>query len=599
MSAPVHAGGGWGSAWLMLALAVPTHALPMAMLSAASASPPGAVANAAASAEQAGADTAKPEPAATKPKPAATKPSGTAAPPRAPVAAKPRPAPTKPSGTAAPPRAPVAAKPRPAPTKPSGTAAPPRARVAAKPVSPGGMTRRVASQAEGRATALRAAVDSARVPAGLGVAWAPVARLNGVPVVGVNDLARLLGATKFWRADVRKIVLRSGEHRLAFTVDNPFVLIDDRTVQLEHMVVLRSGELQIPVEFMRQLPQDGTWPRLAYDADSRQLRIAPAAGFVGAPRVETRGALTVLVVPSEHAGVAAVTGQSRARFRLRVAGALAGALPDSLPDDGLVRDLQVSPVPGGLTLELALDPAAVGWRLERDPVAGRIELTFGRIAHGFQPFATEGAPGPRLLRTVVLDPGHGGSDVGVREGGVEEKALTLELARMVAEELLKRGQVRALLTRRDDQDLTPDARAETANRAHADAVLSLHFETLPDARATGRLAWCPPARPAAGAPPAAGLVALLPWRDIALERAVESRGLAESVTAALERRGFGPTRVRERLPLALVGVQAPGVLLECGTLTNADERARLLAPGGLRALAVAIAEGVLSWQRNP
>ena len=590
MSAPVRSGGGWGSSWLMLALAVLTPALPMAMVSAASASAPSTVANAAASADQTGAGTAEPKPAATQPKPAAAKPKPAATKPTA-AAAKPKLAATKP--------APAAAKPKPAPTTRSGTATPPRARVAAKPVLPGGMTRRVPSQAESRATALRAAVDSARVPAGLGVAWAPVARLNGVPVVGVNDLARLLGATKFWRADVRKIVLRSGEHRLAFTVDNPFVLVDDRTVQLEHMVVLRSGELQIPVEFMRQLPQDGTWPRLAYDADSRQLRIAPAAGFVGAPRVETRGALTVLVVPSEHAGVAAVTGQSRARFRLRVAGALAGALPDSLPDDGLVRDLQVSPVPGGLTFELALDPAAVGWRLERDPVAGRVELTFGRIAQGFQPFATEGAPGPRLLRTVVLDPGHGGSDAGVREGGVEEKALTLELARMVAEELLQRGHVRAVLTRRDDQDLTPDARAETANRAHADAVLSLHFETLPDARATGRLAWCPPARPSGSAPPAAGLVALVPWRDIALERAVESRGLAESVTAALERRGFGPTSVRERLPLALVGVQAPGVLLECGTLTNADERARLLAPGGLRALAVAIAEGVLSWQRNP
>lgn len=33
-------------------------------------------------------------------------------------------------------------------------------------------------------------------------------------------------------------------------------------------------------------------------------------------------------------------------------------------------------------------------------------------------------------------------------------------------------------------------------------------------------------------------------------------------------------------------------------LSNPDDRARLLAPGGLKALAVAIAEGVLAWQRN-
>ena len=97
---------------------------------------------------------------------------------------------------------------------------------------------------------------------------------------------------------------------------------------------------------------------------------------------------------------------------------------------------------------------------------------------------------------------------------------------------------------------------------------------------------------------AVGLVTLTPWRDVALARAVESRGLAESLTAAIEHRGLGPANVRERLPLALVGVLSPGVLLECGTLSNPGERARLLSPDGLRQLAGAIAEGVLAWQRN-
>jgi N-acetylmuramoyl-L-alanine amidase len=57
-------------------------------------------------------------------------------------------------------------------------------------------------------------------------------------------------------------------------------------------------------------------------------------------------------------------------------------------------------------------------------------------------------------------------------------------------------------------------------------------------------------------------------------------------------------RVRERLPMALLGVTAPGVLLECGTLSNAAERARLLAPNGLRLLAAAITDGLIAWQRG-
>src|SRR5207249_3755858 len=86
-----------------------------------------------------------------------------------------------------------------------------------------------------------------------------------------------------------------------------------------------------------------------------------------------------------------------------------------------------------------------------------------------------------------------------------------------------------------------------------------------------------------------GLVSLRPWRDAAVEHAVESRGLAESITGALERRGFGPASVRERLPLPLVGVHPPGILLDCGALSTPEERARLLASGGLRALAAGTA----------
>jgi N-acetylmuramoyl-L-alanine amidase len=444
--------------------------------------------------------------------------------------------------------------------------------------------------------------DVLPVPDQNSVSSTVVGRVDGVPVVGANELARLLGATKFWRADVRKLLLRSGERQLTFTADNPFVIVDDHTVRLANRVVTRSGELQIPVEVVSVLPVIGGWPRLAYDADARLLRVAPAAGFVGTPRVELRGGLTVLVVPSERADAAAVVGRSRARFRLRVAGGLAGVLPDSLPDAALVRDLAVSRTAEGLTFELAVDAAAMGWRLERDAVAGHVTVAFSRaVAEGFEAFASEGAPGPRVLRTVVIDPGHGGTDAGVQADGRDEKSLTLELAGLVAAELTRRAGIHVQLTRRDDRDLTQEMRAEAANHAHADAVLSLHFELLADARARGTLAWCPPAalHPlSGGGVQAAGLVALLPWRDVALERAVESRGLAESVISALERKGFGPANVRERLPLALVGVQPPGVLLECGTLSNPEERARLLAPGGLQALAVAIADGVLAWQRN-
>ena len=468
-----------------------------------------------------------------------------------------------------------------------------------------------AARAWAAETRASAAAASARVPAGLGVPAVPVTSMDGVPVVGANDLARLIGASRTWRADVRKLGFKLGEHRITFTDGNPFVIVDDHMLRLEHAVRSRAGEMQIPVEFARLLPEGPGWPRLAYGAEAGELRVAPALGFIGSPRVVAHGGVTSLVIPAEHSEGAVVVGRSRARFRLRVAGALVGALPDSLPDDALLRDLAVSLTAGGVTFELAVDPTATGWRLERDASAGGVTLLLARGAGGFDEFAPEGAPGPRVLRTLVLDPGHGGADPGAQADGADEKSLALELARAVADELHRRSTVRVVLTRADDRDLPQEARAEAANRAQADAVLSLHFGATADgagpAPGGGPVAWCAPAAPTSGGGAeyagdgpenAAGVLGLLPWRYAALPRAVESRGLAESVTSALARNGFGPTSVRERLPFALLGVHAPGVLLECGSLTDPGEMSRLLSPGGLKKLAAAIADGVLAWQRG-
>jgi N-acetylmuramoyl-L-alanine amidase len=102
------------------------------------------------------------------------------------------------------------------------------------------------------------------------------------------------------------------------------------------------------------------------------------------------------------------------------------------------------------------------------------------------------------LKTIVLDPGHGGDDPGVIAGSAVEKDLALALARLLRPELERRLGARVLLTRDQDRDLSAEARAEFANRIHADLVLSLHFDGFPDARARGATGYCAPATFAAG-----------------------------------------------------------------------------------------------------
>jgi N-acetylmuramoyl-L-alanine amidase len=130
-------------------------------------------------------------------------------------------------------------------------------------------------------------------------------------------------------------------------------------------------------------------------------------------------------------------------------------------------------------------------------------------------------------------------------------------------------------------------------------VLSLHFDGVTSAAKRGATAFCPPAiagAASAASASATSTIEVLPWRDAALRHAVESRALAERILASIDLRLPGPTRLREMLPCPLLGVDAPGLLLECATLTSEADRARVTSAAGLSELATAIVDGIEAFQ---
>ena len=78
---------------------------------------------------------------------------------------------------------------------------------------------------------------------------------------------------------------------------------------------------------------------------------------------------------------------------------------------------------------------------------------------------------------ISLDPGHGGVDSGAEANGTSEKKLTLELAKMLKEELLKYDNVDVKLTRRKDKFVSLQKRTRKALNQKADLMISLHFDS--------------------------------------------------------------------------------------------------------------------------
>lgn len=82
---------------------------------------------------------------------------------------------------------------------------------------------------------------------------------------------------------------------------------------------------------------------------------------------------------------------------------------------------------------------------------------------------------------VVIDPGHGGSDVGAEYDGRFEKDDNLALAILVNEKLNDMG-IDSVLTRDKDKKLSLEKRCKIANKKKADAFVSLHRNSADGAK---------------------------------------------------------------------------------------------------------------------
>lgn len=92
---------------------------------------------------------------------------------------------------------------------------------------------------------------------------------------------------------------------------------------------------------------------------------------------------------------------------------------------------------------------------------------------------------PLKGKTIVLDPGHGGIDVGTTSIiGTHEKTLTLETAKVVEQKLENAG-ANVIMTRTNDIYISLPQRAEVANKNHADAFISFHYNWINDPSVNG------------------------------------------------------------------------------------------------------------------
>lgn len=200
------------------------------------------------------------------------------------------------------------------------------------------------------------------------------------------------------------------------------------------------------------------------------------------------------------------------------------------------------------------------------------------------------------IRTIVIDPGHGGNDQGARSrSGIREKTVVLDVSKRL-EALLKKHGFRASLVRTSDATVSLDQRVSIARERGADLFVSVHFNAVANARgARGIETYCLTPSGAASTASSKPLTSWLPGNNNDSFNML----LAYSIQRNVLRVTGAPDRgVRRARFYVLQHVKCPAVLVECGFLSNTAEAEKVATASYRESLASGICNGILTYQRT-
>jgi N-acetylmuramoyl-L-alanine amidase len=218
------------------------------------------------------------------------------------------------------------------------------------------------------------------------------------------------------------------------------------------------------------------------------------------------------------------------------------------------------------------------------------------------------------VKTVVIDPGHGGHDAGaLGPTGLKEKDVNLKIAKALKSNIEQDGQnigiTRVILTRNDDRFIPLEERTAIAKKLNADLFVSIHCNAAKNKNAYGIETYIlsftkdPDALAVAARENATTTRGLSDLKDIIQKyilssKIEESKRLASHVQTSVvsnisnNYRPVNNKGVKKAPFIVLIGADIPSILVESSFITNPREEKRLRSQSYVNEIAEGIYSGL-------
>ncbi|MFQ5906806.1 MAG: N-acetylmuramoyl-L-alanine amidase [bacterium] len=429
--------------------------------------------------------------------------------------------------------------------------------------------------------------------------------------MSVDALARVLKGDFEWdeRLHAGRVTVRG--HSVVLIPDNPFVSVDNSLISVPVTPQFHGGKLMVSVLTVPAIFSKASGKRVVWYPEVRMLSIGRGAANIKGIRFLSSPSETRVVLDLARPLKYRASSLSQDRYEIFLGGGVLNSRDISKTEcPGLVRSVVADNTEDGarVVINLAKKNVKPKTVLLRDP--DRLLLTF-------TPAKNRIVQDRRALKVVVIDPGHGGKDPGaVGQRGLEEKTVTLDIAKRVAELVEERLGIDAVLTRSTDEFVSLKERADIANKKKADLFVSIHCNSSEKQKSRGtetyflsvaKTDWARAveARENAvikfelpeGARDVTSLEYIL-WDMAQNEFVNESSELAESVHEELTARFAIEDRgLKQAEFYVLKGCFMPAILVEVAFLSNRKEEKLLRKKSFRQKAAEAIYEGIKEFKR--
>ncbi|HXH93753.1 MAG TPA: N-acetylmuramoyl-L-alanine amidase [Thermoanaerobaculia bacterium] len=441
-----------------------------------------------------------------------------------------------------------------------------------------------------------------------------IAQQNGQTYFAADEVIAALGGTLTHEGNGFKASLNNSV--AAFGTDSRFAVVKDDLIEMPVPPVTIDNRPFVPWQFfqgflLRSSGLDATW-----DPAARLLQIHPAQTTAVGIQVSVANVqgisklVLTLTAPAEYA-IVKEPGAYTVRFKT----AIKAPYVEQAHEDPYVA--KTSFIGNDLRIQLtAPDVVGDAYRLE-NPFRIVLDLRKGAAA-------APGTPQPVMssrpvespgIHTIVIDPGHGGKEVGaIGPGGLMEKDATLAVCRLLAASLEARLKTRVVLTRNDDTVVPLDQRTAIANQYHADLFLSVHMNAAIVKGAHGAETYFLSldasdklaekaaevennAAKNAAAPASSSDLKLILWDLAQQEYLNESSRLAQAVQEEMNRiTGIQSRGVKQAPFKVLVGATMPAALVEVAFITNPDEEAKIKSDAFQKTVVEALTTAVARYK---